>query len=79
MKFPQPCEALSAIRPVQIVGGEQTLFAVTAEGKVCFFVCLLCFLVAWLSFRRYCSNSLCFKRSENYIYVERQRCELLHT
>ena len=35
MKFPQPCEALSAIRPVQIVGGEQTLFAVTSEGKVC--------------------------------------------
>ena len=34
VKFPQPCEALSAIRPVQIVGGEQTLFAVTAEGKV---------------------------------------------
>ena len=39
MKFPQPCEALSAIRPVQIVGGEQTLFTVTAEGKVCLFVC----------------------------------------
>ena len=35
VKFPQPCEALSAIRPLQIVGGEQTLFAVTAEGKVC--------------------------------------------
>ena len=35
VKFPQPCEALSNIRPVQIVGGEQTLFAVTAEGKVC--------------------------------------------
>ena len=35
VKFPQPCEALSAIRPVQIVGGEQTLFAVTSEGKVC--------------------------------------------
>ena len=35
VKFPQPCEALSAIKPVQIVGGEQTLFAVTTEGKVC--------------------------------------------
>lgn len=35
VKFPQPCEALSAIRPLQIVGGEQTLFAVTSEGKVC--------------------------------------------
>ncbi|XP_068720941.1 E3 ubiquitin-protein ligase HERC2-like [Montipora capricornis] len=34
VKFPQPCEALSGIRPVQIVGGEQTLFAVTSEGKV---------------------------------------------
>ena len=41
VKFPQPCEALSAIRPVQIVGGEQTLFAVTSEGKVCadYFTC----------------------------------------
>lgn len=41
VKFPQPCEALSAIRPVQIVGGEQTLFAVTAEGKVCCFAACL--------------------------------------
>lgn len=59
VKFPQPCEALSAIRPVQIVGGEQTLFAVTTEGKVClsvyvsvcvsvclcFFVCLFVLLL----------------------------------
>jgi len=34
VKIPSQCEALSALRPVQIVGGEQTLFAVTAEGKV---------------------------------------------
>ena len=34
VKLPQPCEALAAIRPVQIIGGEQTLFAVTSEGKV---------------------------------------------
>ncbi|XP_022244118.1 E3 ubiquitin-protein ligase HERC2-like isoform X2 [Limulus polyphemus] len=34
IKLPTPCEALTALRPVQIVGGEQTLFAVTAEGKV---------------------------------------------
>ena len=49
MKFPQPCEALSAIRPVQIVGGEQTLFAVTTEGKVCVSVCLfVCLFVLLL-------------------------------
>ena len=42
MKFPQPCEALSAIRPVQIVGGEQTLFAVTSEGKVSEAVTITC-------------------------------------
>lgn len=53
MKFPQPCEALSAIRPVQIVGGEQTLFAVTSEGKVCsprICACLFPFLALLDSF-----------------------------
>ncbi len=34
VKVPTPCESLSALRPVQLVGGEQTLFAVTADGKV---------------------------------------------
>ncbi|CAG7818352.1 unnamed protein product [Allacma fusca] len=34
VKLPTPCHSLSALRPVQIVGGEQTLFAVTADGKV---------------------------------------------
>lgn len=34
VKLPTACEALSCLRPVQIVGGEQTLFAVTADGKV---------------------------------------------
>jgi E3 ubiquitin-protein ligase HERC2 len=34
VKLPSPCEALSVLRPVQLVGGEQTLFAVTAEGRV---------------------------------------------
>lgn len=34
VKVPTLCEALSALRPVQIVGGEQTLLAVTSDGKV---------------------------------------------
>lgn len=34
MKLPQPCEQLAALRPVQLIGGEQTLFAVTGDGKV---------------------------------------------
>lgn len=34
VKLPAPCEALSALRPVQLAGGEQTLFAVTSDGKV---------------------------------------------
>ena len=33
VKIPTQCEALSLLRPVQLVGGEQTLFAVTAEGN----------------------------------------------
>ncbi len=34
VKIPTPCETLSTLRPTQIVGGEQTLFAITAEGRV---------------------------------------------
>ncbi|CRL02239.1 CLUMA_CG015120, isoform A [Clunio marinus] len=34
IKIPTPCEALSLLRPIQIVGGEQTLYAVTHDGKV---------------------------------------------
>lgn len=34
VKIPTVCEALSSLRPVQVVGGEQTLFAITSEGKV---------------------------------------------
>ncbi|OXU31335.1 hypothetical protein TSAR_012680, partial [Trichomalopsis sarcophagae] len=34
VKLPLPCESLSALRPIQLAGGEQTLFAVTADGKV---------------------------------------------
>lgn len=34
VKLPMPCESLSALRPIQLAGGEQTLFAVTADGKV---------------------------------------------
>ncbi|KAG5897066.1 hypothetical protein JTB14_025882 [Gonioctena quinquepunctata] len=34
VKTPTACEALSSLRPIQLLGGEQTLFAVTADGKV---------------------------------------------
>ncbi|CAD6227584.1 GSCOCG00001264001-RA-CDS [Cotesia congregata] len=34
IKLPSPCESLSALRPIQLAGGEQTLFAVTADGKI---------------------------------------------
>lgn len=34
VKMPSSCDALSSLRPVQLVGGEQTLFAITADGKV---------------------------------------------
>ena len=34
VKLPLGCEALASLRPVQLIGGEQTLFAVTADGKV---------------------------------------------
>ncbi|CAB3375688.1 Hypothetical predicted protein [Cloeon dipterum] len=34
VKLPTVCESLSTLNPIQIAGGEQTLFAVTAEGHV---------------------------------------------
>lgn len=34
VKLPAACEALSALRPAQLVGGEQTLLAVTHDGKL---------------------------------------------
>lgn len=64
VKVPRICEAFGEINPVQITGGEQTLFAVTADGKVsmcmvspvcvrpyvCMYVCMLHFagLCYWL-------------------------------
>ncbi|XP_021378315.1 E3 ubiquitin-protein ligase HERC2-like isoform X2 [Mizuhopecten yessoensis] len=34
VKLPISCESLANLRPVQLIGGEQTLFSITAEGKV---------------------------------------------
>lgn len=34
VKKPLSCESLSALKPIQIIGGEQTMFAVTSYGKV---------------------------------------------
>ncbi|CAL1297267.1 unnamed protein product [Larinioides sclopetarius] len=34
VKLPTPCDAITNLRPLQIVGGEQTLFIVTTEMKV---------------------------------------------
>lgn len=34
IKVPTPCEALSLLRPIQLAGGEQTLYAVTPDGKL---------------------------------------------
>lgn len=34
IKSPTPCESLGMLRPVQLCGGEQTLYAVTPDGKL---------------------------------------------
>lgn len=34
IKAPTPCESLSLLRPIQLCGGEQTLFAVTPDGRL---------------------------------------------
>lgn len=44
VKVPTPCEALATLRPVQLIGGEQTLFAVTADGKVRMQQMIACFI-----------------------------------
>ena len=38
VKIPVPCYSLAALKPVDLIGGEQTLFAITAEGKVYYFI-----------------------------------------
>ena len=47
-KTPRLCENFSELNPVQIVGGEQTMFALTQDGKVglsvCQSVCMSVFL-----------------------------------
>lgn len=34
VKKPLACDSLSILKPVQVIGGEQTMFAVTSYGKV---------------------------------------------
>jgi E3 ubiquitin-protein ligase HERC2 len=34
VKKPIACDSLSFLKPVQVIGGEQTMFAVTSYGKV---------------------------------------------
>ena len=34
VKTPQPCHNVAHLRPATVVGGEQSLFAVTMEGRV---------------------------------------------
>lgn len=34
VKKPLACDALSVLKPTQVIGGEQTMFAVTSYGKV---------------------------------------------
>jgi E3 ubiquitin-protein ligase HERC2 len=42
VKLPIGCDSLAALKPVQLVGGEQTLYTVTGDGKVwiCTFYCI---------------------------------------
>lgn len=34
VRMPAACESLAGLKPIQIAGGEQTLFIVTGDGKV---------------------------------------------
>lgn len=34
IKKPLACDSLSLLKPIQVIGGEQTMFAVTSYGKV---------------------------------------------
>jgi E3 ubiquitin-protein ligase HERC2 len=43
VKTPQQCDSLSPLKPIQICGGEQSLFIVTADGKVSSMVASYCF------------------------------------
>ena len=52
VKSPRLCESLSELNPAMITGGEQTLFAVTDDGKVSQTL-LFCHLLCVLSVSHY--------------------------
>lgn len=54
VKVPTPTEALATLRPVQLIGGEQTLFAVTADGKVSNLIITLLFFYKYVQQEVYC-------------------------
>ena len=47
MKTPKLCEAFSELSPVIVVGGEQTMFAITRDGKVCEWCLCMCCMCVW--------------------------------
>ena len=47
MKTPKLCEAFSELSPVIVVGGEQTMFAITRDGKVCEWCLCVCCTCVW--------------------------------
>ena len=71
IKTPQICENLSSIRPVQICGGEQTLFCLTAEGKVC-----LC-KVLFQAYVAHCCRLVLSNTRDSLLLRERPRERLL--
>ena len=55
IKTPRLCEAFSELSPVKVVGGEQTMFAITQDGKVPFFL-LVFFPLHLISFSSRCMH-----------------------
>lgn len=66
VKVPTPTEALATLRPVQLIGGEQTLFAVTADGKV--FITFSGFSTFFHSLKSIDQKCQCDYFQENVIY-----------
>ena len=52
IKNPMICDSIAALKPVQIVGGEQTLFCVATDGKVEISLFVVAFYVFFVNTRK---------------------------
>lgn len=69
IKTPTPCESLSLLRPIYISGGEQTLYAVTPDGKLFSTGIHFCFVFGHMNICKITGKSIHNLLQDTSIYV----------